>query len=110
MEIFGIKINKILEQFARDRNWDKFHSTKNLALALSVECSKLLECFQCLNEAESNNFSQDPGNREKLEDEVADIFIYLQRIVIKNSIDLEAAVINKMKKNTISFYSYDSRL
>jgi NTP pyrophosphatase (non-canonical NTP hydrolase) len=86
-------------KFSDDRNWNQFHSIKNLSMALNVESSELLEIFQWLTEEQSNQARQDPILLAKVEDEVADIFIYLLRIILKTDIDLEKAVINKMNKN-----------
>jgi NTP pyrophosphatase (non-canonical NTP hydrolase) len=92
-------LNEELEQFVKDRDWDQFHSVKNLSMALSVECSELLEIFQWLTEAQSNEIKTNPERLPKVEDELADIFLYLMRILSKTNIDLEAAVRNKMRKN-----------
>lgn len=97
-----INIEKILtesDRFVKERDWDQFHSIKNLAMALSVEASELLEIFQWMKEEESNNVATDLKTFAKVEEEVADVFIYLLRIVHKTGIDLEQAVYNKMKKN-----------
>ena len=68
-------------------------------MALSVECSELLEIFQWLTEDQSNQIKNDPAMLSKVEDEVADIFVYLLRIISKTDIDLEKVVLNKMNKN-----------
>ena len=93
------KIQTLVEQFASEREWDKFHSVKNLSMALSVESSELLEIFQWLTEEESNRVALDPKLMSKVEDEVADVFVYLLRIVGKTNMDLEKAVLNKLQKN-----------
>lgn len=93
------KINSEIEKFASDRDWDQFHSVKNLSMALSVESAELLEIFQWFTEEQSNKIYNDPKTMSKVEDEVADIFVYLLRIVSKTNINLETAVLNKLKKN-----------
>ena len=93
------KLNIEIEKLVHDRDWDQFHSVKNLSMALSVESSELMEIFQWLTEDESNKIASDPKLMSKLEDEVADVFVYLMRIVSKTNIDLEQAVLNKLKKN-----------
>jgi NTP pyrophosphatase (non-canonical NTP hydrolase) len=92
-------LHEEIEVFVSDRDWDQFHSIKNLSMALSVESSELLELFQWMKEEDSNQISSNPVLMEKVNDEVADIFVYLMRIVAKADIDLEKAVRNKMKKN-----------
>lgn len=92
-------LNNEIEKFAKERDWDQFHSVKNLSMALSVECAELLEIFQWLTENESNQIKNNPQVLQKVEDEVADIFVYLLRILNKTEIDLERVVLNKLKKN-----------
>ena len=93
------KLNAEIEKIVHDRDWDQFHSIKNLSMALNVESSELLEIFQWMKEEDSNHIKNDPKLMSKVEDEVADIFVYLMRIVSKTNIDLETAVMNKLKKN-----------
>jgi NTP pyrophosphatase (non-canonical NTP hydrolase) len=93
------KLNDEIEQFVKDRDWDQFHSVKNLSMALSVECSEFLELFQWLTEDQSNEITNDPELLLKAQDELADIFLYLMRILSKTNIDLETVVRNKMRKN-----------
>src|SRR6478672_7005353 len=93
------KLNADIETFVSERDWDQFHSVKNLSMALSVESSELLEIFQWMKEADSNLVKNDPKIMQKVEDEVADIFVYLMRIISKTDIDLEKVVRAKMKKN-----------
>ncbi len=94
-----MKLNEDINQFVKERDWDQFHSVKNLSMALNVESAELMEIFQWLTEEKSNNIKSDPKLLSKVEDEVADVFVYLMRILNKTNIDLEKAVQNKMKKN-----------
>lgn len=91
------KLNLILKKFSEERDWEQFHSPKNLSMALSVEVSELVEVFQWLTEEQSKNLTD--KQKEKSEEEIADIAIYLLRICMKLDIDLEKAILNKMKKN-----------
>lgn len=96
-------IIKDINQFSEDRDWDQFHSVKNLSMALNVEAGELMELFQWMKEDETNRVSENPVLLEKLQDEVADVFIYLMRIVSKSGINLEDSVRNKMQKNAIKY-------
>ena len=91
------KIKKIIREFASERNWDKYHTPKNLSMALSVEASELVEIFQWLTQEESKNI--DSKDIQSVKDEVAAILIYLIRIADKLDIDLEEAILEKIKKN-----------
>ncbi|MBM3630572.1 MAG: nucleotide pyrophosphohydrolase [Alphaproteobacteria bacterium] len=88
------KINKKIESFVKVRNWDQFHSPKNLSMALSVEASELVEIFQWLKDSDIKRL-----DKEKVADEIADIFFYLVRISKKMNIDIEKSFFKKMIKN-----------
>ncbi len=95
-----MKLNDIkekLRKFSRDRDWEKFHTPKNLSMALSVETSELLEIFQWLTEKESKSLNAKQTQATK--EELADILIYLIRIADKLNIDLDEAVEEKIKLN-----------
>ena len=86
-----------LEAFAQERDWDGFHSPKNLAMALNVEAGELLEHFQWLTEDQSRDLPQD--TRVEVEREIADIQIYLIRLADKLGVDLLRAVEAKIEDN-----------
>lgn len=92
-----IKLRDALRQFAGERDWEQFHSPKNLAAALSVEASELLEHFQWLTEEESKNLSAESRHAVSLE--AADVLLYLIRLSDKLDIDLIAAAKEKMLLN-----------
>ena len=104
MSIINYKMleNKIFK-FSDDRDWDQFHSIKNLSMALSVESSELVEIFQWMSEVDSNKIAEDEVKFPKVKDELADIFIYLIRMSSKLNIDLEEAVLSKMEKNIAKY-------
>ena len=87
-----------LRAFAAERDWDQFHSPKNLAAAITVEASELLEHFQWLTEAESQQLS--PEALAAVRAEVADVLLYLIRISDKLGIDLIAAAKAKIVVNS----------
>lgn len=93
------KIHQEIETMVLDRDWDQFHTIKNLSMALNVESSELMEIFQWMNESQSNQAKDNPLLKSQIEDEVADVFVYLLRIVNKMEIDLEGATLRKIKKN-----------
>lgn len=86
-----------LQQFAAERDWDQFHSPKNLSMALAVEASELLEIFQWMQESES--FSPDAETRARISDELADVFVYCLLMCNKLDIDLLEAARQKLQKN-----------
>lgn len=96
-----------LRQFAVDRDWDQFHSPKNLAIALSVEAAELLEHFQWASEADSATLA--PDKRTMVQEEVADVLLYLVRLADKLDIDLVAAATEKMKLNAAKYPAEKAR-
>ncbi|MBI3296925.1 MAG: nucleotide pyrophosphohydrolase [Elusimicrobia bacterium] len=90
-----------VRRFAKARDWDQFHTPKNLAMAMSVEASEVAEIFQWLTAAQSARLK--PSAREALADELADVYIYLLRLADKTGIDLLAASRAKMKKNALKY-------
>jgi NTP pyrophosphatase (non-canonical NTP hydrolase) len=86
-----------LEQFAQDRDWQQFHSPKNLASALVVEAGELLEHFQWLTEEQSRSLS--PQKREAVGAELADVLLYLIQLAGAMGIDPIAAAQAKLALN-----------
>ena len=86
-----------LRKFAAERDWDKFHSPKNLAMALIGETAEIVEHFQWLNEAESKRLNA--TKRREIQEELGDVLIYLVRLADKLGIDLLEAAFDKLKKN-----------
>ncbi len=93
------KIRDYQRQFVKEREWEKFHTPKNLAMALTGEAGELLEIFQWLTEEESKSLSTDNKKSEALRHEIADIFYYLLRLCDVTGIDLETAFWEKAKLN-----------
>ena len=91
-------MQKQLSDFADERDWDQFHNPKNLAMALSVEASELVEIFQWLT-PEQAKVVMSSSESEHVKEEMADIMIYLIRMADKLNIDLEKAVADKIVKN-----------
>ena len=86
-----------LEQFAQDRDWQQFHSPKNLASALIVEAAELLEHFQWLTEEQSRKL--DAETRAQVATELADVLLYLVQLATALEIDLVAAAESKIEVN-----------
>jgi dCTP diphosphatase len=90
-------LNARLLAFARERDWEQFHSPKNLAMALAGECGELLEHFQWLTQTQSADLA--PDKRQAVAHEVADILIYLIRLCQRLDIDPVAAAYEKIAIN-----------
>ena len=83
--------------FVAERDWDRFHSPKNLAMALSVEASELVELFQWLTEEESA--ALEPERRQRVAEEMADVLWFLVRLSDRLGVDLLAAAEAKLAAN-----------
>ncbi len=90
------KINDQILKFSEERNWSKFHTPKNLSMALSVEAAELLEIFQWQKQSDFKTLNNEMI--ENIEDEVSDIFYYLMRICQRLDIDIEKAFLKKNGK------------
>jgi dCTP diphosphatase len=99
MNIKNIQIK--LESFANVRDWNQFHSPKNLAMALAGEAGELVEIFQWMTEEQSKNLSV--KDKEKVAEELADIMIYLLRLADKTEIDIEKAISFKIDLNASKY-------
>lgn len=90
-----------LDQFARDRDWQQFHSPKNLASALVVEAGELLEHFQWMTEQQSSALA--PEKRDAVAAEVADVLLYLIQLSTALGIDPIAAAQTKLRLNELKY-------
>lgn len=93
------KIQARLKEFALERDWDQYHSPKNLSMALSVEASELMEIFQWVGAEESRKVVEHPDKLVQVEAEIADICIYAIRLAGVIGIDLETAIDQKIDQN-----------
>ena len=90
-------LSQRLREFAQARDWEQFHSPKNLAMALIVEAAELVEHFQWMKEDQTYTLSD--VQRDEVALEMADIFIYLLRIAERLNIDLAEATNKKIALN-----------
>jgi len=90
-----------LRTFAQERDWDQFHSPKNLSMALMAEVGELMEHFMWLTEEQSYNLP--PDKQGEVEQELADIMIYLTRLAEKLEVDLFSAALKKMDLNETKY-------
>lgn len=88
-----------LREFAKERDWEQFHTPKNLSMALSGEAGELLSLFQWLQDDQVSDWIADPANRTAVEHEMADVFGYLLRLADVLGTDLERALQEKIQVN-----------
>jgi NTP pyrophosphatase (non-canonical NTP hydrolase) len=98
----GKDLNKLKEKirkFNRERDWDKFHNVKDLIIALTSEVGELAECYRWLSEEEISKIHSNPEKKKNIEEEIADILIYLLIISYKTDTDIFDAIEKKLEKN-----------
>lgn len=91
-----------INEFRDERNWRQFHNSKDLALSLSLEASELLENFQWIPSEKAV-----AENRDNIRDELADVFIYGLMMADDLDIDMDEAILNKLKKNAVKYPAKD---
>ncbi|MCX5806707.1 MAG: nucleotide pyrophosphohydrolase [Proteobacteria bacterium] len=89
------KVSEMLLKFRKERDWEQFHSPKNLAISISIEAAELLEHFQWQNENEEFT----PEKKHKIAEELADIFNYLVMLAGDLEIDIIESVKKKIEEN-----------
>jgi len=89
------EITQALIQFRNERDWEQFHTSKDLALAVNVEAGELLELFLWKNELDTNN--------EKIKEELADVFAYSFLLAEKFDFNVKEIVLEKIKKNAVKY-------
>lgn len=97
-----VQLRDRLRDFTREREWHRYHTPKNLAMALIVEAAELAEHFQWLTAEESQSL-QDGEKKDKIRDELADVLIYLVELADALDVDLAAAVRAKIAKNALKY-------
>jgi dCTP diphosphatase len=93
------RLRTALATFAHDRDWDQFHSPKNLAMALSGEVGELVEVFQWLTEEQSRQIKGNTEAAKAVSEELADVLMYAVRLADVLEIDINTAVISKLNQN-----------
>ena len=100
-------LKKRLREFARERDWEQFHSPKNLSMALIVEAAELVEHFQWLTETQSKHLPE--KTLHDVEQEMADVFIYLNRLADLLGVDLMDAARRKIELNAKKYPAHEVR-
>jgi dCTP diphosphatase len=93
------QIRSRLLEFVRERDWEQFHSPKNLSMALAAEAGELMEHFLWSTPEESRTRAQDPARRAKIAEELADVVIYALQFANATGMDVAAAIDAKIEAN-----------
>lgn len=96
-------LESVLIRFADDRDWNRFHSAKNLVMALTGEVGELIELFQWTTEQQSNQLGRNESTARAVRDEIADVLLYLVRLATVLDVDINEAVEDKLARNAIKY-------
>jgi len=96
-------LQALLRTFASERDWQPFHTPKNLAMALVVEAGELVELFQWLTPEESVRICDSDASAQRVKEELADVLAYLLQLADVLGIDLEAALAEKIGLNAVKY-------
>ena len=94
-----LTLQTTVRDFAAVRGWPRWHTPKNLAMALIVEAAELLEIFQWMSPEESSAAASDPEEKQRIGEEIADVQIYLLQMAHQTRVDVAAAVLDKLQRN-----------
>jgi len=97
------QLKALVGKFVRERDWEKFHSPKNLAMSISIEAAELMEIFQWFDTKEAASLLNKPEKAEHVKEEMADILIYLISFCNLYKIDMSDIVADKLRKNKTRF-------
>ncbi len=103
------RIQQIIQEFVSERDWERYHTPKNVAIALSVEVSELLEIFQWMTDAEVSQIEKESSTYRRIKEEFADSMVYLLRFADLLDIDIEQALLEKLSKNAEKYPVETSR-
>ncbi len=88
-----------VRQFTRDRNWEQYHTPKNLSMSIAIESAELMELFQWAGQEAPEEIRKDPDLMQQIEEEMADVLLYLVSLSNVLGVDLEGATQRKVEKN-----------
>ena len=97
------QLKQIVKQFVDERNWQQFHTPKNISMALAIEASELMEHFQWLTAEESLSLAQDPQKLADVGEELVDVVCYALALANRLELDLSAVFEQKMAKNRLKY-------
>lgn len=103
------ELRQIVAEFVDDRDWQQFHSPKNLAMSLAIEAAELMEHFQWVTVEASRAVREDAGKRGEVSEELADVLCYALALANEMGIDVSDSVRRKMEKNARKYPAAEYR-
>ena len=93
------ELRERVSKFVQDRDWDKYHNPKDIAVSITIEASELLEIFQWVKDDDLDKTIEEPGKITRLEEELGDVMIYCISLANTLNMDIAQAVMKKIEKN-----------
>jgi NTP pyrophosphatase (non-canonical NTP hydrolase) len=93
----------LVRRFCEERDWDQFHTPKDLAIGIATEAGELLEIFRFMRPEQQSALLREPESREHIEDELADVFYFVLRFAQMYGVDLGSALERKTVKNALKY-------
>ncbi|MGC3970015.1 MAG: nucleotide pyrophosphohydrolase [Pirellulales bacterium] len=97
------ELRELVRTFVAERNWEQFHTPKNLAMSAAIEAAELMEHFQWLTPQASQALAEDAGKREAVGEELADVVCYLLALANVLGLDVADSVARKMVRNAAKY-------
>ena len=97
------KLTDQVQKFCEARDWDQFHTPKELAIGMVTEAGELLQHFRFLDPQQAQQLLEDPPSREKIGEELADVMFFILRFAQMNQFDLQRELKNKIQKNAAKY-------
>lgn len=97
------QLREAMQRFVRERDWERYHAPKNLAMGLAIETAELMEHFLWLDVEESRQRGADPQHRLAISEELADVTCYVLALANALQLDLSEAVFAKLQKNAAKY-------
>ena len=97
------RLRDAMRAFVAEREWEKYHTPKNLAMSLAIEAAELMEHFQWLGSADSRAVAASPDVLAEVADELADVLCYALSLANVLQIDVSSAVLGKLEKNALKY-------
>jgi NTP pyrophosphatase (non-canonical NTP hydrolase) len=97
------ELRAAMGRFVAERDWERFHSPKNLAMGLAVEAAEVMEHFLWVDNEASREVAHDPAKRGEIADEMADVACYLLALSNTLGIDLSEAIVTKLGKTALKY-------
>lgn len=98
-----VEVMDNLERFLKDRDWEKFHDPKNLAMSIAIESAELMELFQWLTTEQAVEQAGEEKLRARVREELADVLLYCLSLARVLDIDIYDAMARKIEKNTVKY-------